>query len=101
MPSSTITCATARVAGSTPAASALALLLLTLSGCMSVRQVEWTRLDGVPCETSKLNPAWFSSETATFCFENGKALLVPTNHDDLGQLGGIGALVGALIGANL
>ena len=103
MPHLTITCATARVAGSIPAASGIALALLALSSCASVRQISWQRLDGVPCQTSKLNPAWYSSETVTFCFENGKALLVPTNHDDaVGIMGGlIGAVTGAVVGTQL
>ena len=83
-------------------AGALGLIALCGStGCSSVHQIAWTRLDNAPCQTSNINAVWWSSETVTFCVADGRAQLVPTNHDDLGMLGGVAGLIAAIIGANL
>lgn len=79
------------------------LAVWSLSGCAQVRQVEWTRkVDNVPCETDKINPAWWSSETMTFCVPRGKpAVVVPSNHDDISILAGFAAISIALMGVAL
>lgn len=77
------------------------ILALWLSGCAGVSQIRWTRIDGSVCETTKAKPVWYSSETETDCLQDGRAVPVQTNHEDLSILGGVAALMTAVAAGNL
>ena len=52
--------------------------------------------------TTKVNPVWYSSETETDCLVAGKAVTVPTNHDDFSRVGYPAAgVIGLAAGAGL
>lgn len=74
-----------------------ALALVTLSGCVGVRQTDWVRIDGSLCRTTRVKVAPYAGETETDCLVNGKAQQISTNHDDLSMLGGIAALMSAIV----
>ena len=78
---------------------AIALFALLLAGCVQVRQVPWTRIDGARCLTTKVKPVWYSSETSTDCMDKGEAVAIRTEHEDLSILGGAAALLGIVLGA--
>ena len=80
----------------------MALATLMLAGCANVHQVGWQRIDGTTCMTTKVNPVWYSSETETDCLVAGKAVTVPTNHDDFSIVGyPAAAVIGLAAGAGL
>lgn len=67
-----------------------------MNSCASIHQINWIRIDGSKCQTTKVNPVWYSSETETDCMQNGKAVEVTTNHDDISILGGFVGLFALL-----
>lgn len=67
--------------------AAILVALLALSGCSSVSQVAWQRIDGSQCMTTHVAPVWWSAETETDCLVDGKAVELTSNHDDVSIFG--------------
>ncbi len=70
-------------------------------GCTSIHQGEWHQLDGSKCQTIKINPVWYSSETESDCIKNGKSQPVATNHDDISIVAGFAGLLAILLPTKL
>lgn len=75
------------------------LIVTSMCSCAQVHEVTWTRIDNNKCQTTKVNPTFYSSETETDCMVDGKAKQITTNHDDISILAGFVGLIAMMAGS--